>query len=131
MRASERGVRFQWSRTKNQRTAKGASGKGPRQKTSKIVKKCQKVFRHFSTFFAQGKKRQNRQKVSKIFSTLFDIFRAAPIFRPLLGASEKRWATQRPLRDPVFPDTLSEGDNPRAPTLGPQIAGTFQKFKGV
>ena len=53
----------------NQRTAKGASRKGPRQKTSKIVKKCQKYFRHFSTFFAQGEKRQNRQEVSRIFST--------------------------------------------------------------
>ena len=50
---------------------KGAGGKGPRQKTSKIVKKCQKVFRHFSTIFAQGKRRQNRQKLSKIFSTIF------------------------------------------------------------
>ena len=38
---------------KNQRIAKGAGGKGPRQKTSKIVKKCQKVFRHFSTVFAR------------------------------------------------------------------------------
>ena len=27
--------------------------KGPRQKASKIVKKCQKVFRHFSTIFAR------------------------------------------------------------------------------
>ena len=35
------------------------------QKTSKIVKKYQKYFRHF-----------------------FDNFRAAPIFRPLLGGSE-------------------------------------------
>ena len=38
---------------KFQRIAKGAGGKGPRQKTSKIVKKCQKVFRHFSTIFAR------------------------------------------------------------------------------
>ena len=52
------------------RIAKGAGGKGPRQKvsksfstlfdtfraghkTSKIVKKCKKVFRHFSTIFAR------------------------------------------------------------------------------
>ena len=48
-----------------------------RQKSSKIVKKCQKVFRHFSTIFAQGK---NRQKVPKSFSTLFDNFCAAPFF---------------------------------------------------
>ena len=31
----------------SQRTAKGASGKGPHQKTPKIVRKCQKYFRHF------------------------------------------------------------------------------------
>ena len=58
---------------------KGAGGQGPRQKTSKIVKKCQKVFRHFSR---RAKNVKNRQKVSKSFSTLFDNFRAAPFFRP-------------------------------------------------
>ena len=55
-------------RSQVQRTAKGASGKGPRQKTSKIVKKCQKYFRHFSTCFEQGKKRQESSKsVKNIF----------------------------------------------------------------
>ena len=56
--------------SQNQWIAKGAGGKGPRQKssksvkkffdnfragqkTSKIVKKCQKHFRHFSTIFAR------------------------------------------------------------------------------
>ena len=72
----------------SQRTVKGASGKGSRQKTSKIVKKCQKYFRHFSTLLAQGKKRQKSSKSLKIFSTLFDNFRAAPVFRPLLGGSD-------------------------------------------
>ena len=38
---------------KNQWIAKGAGGKRPRQKTSKIVKKCQQFFRHFSTIFAR------------------------------------------------------------------------------
>ena len=70
----------------HQRIAKGAGGKGS---TSKIVKKCQTVFRHFSTIFAQGKKNvKYRQKASKSFSTLFDNFRAAPFFRPLLGGSD-------------------------------------------
>ena len=55
-----------------QQIAKGAVGKGPRQKTSKIVKKCQKVFRHFSTIFAQGKK---RQKSSKSARNIFDTYR--------------------------------------------------------
>ena len=55
-----------------QRIAKGAGGKGPRQKTSKIAKKCQKVFRHFSTIFTQGKK---RQKSSKNVKNNFDTFR--------------------------------------------------------
>ena len=58
--------------TITQRIAKGAGGKGPRQKTSKIVKKCQKVFRHFLTIFAQGKK---RQKSSKSVKNVFDTFR--------------------------------------------------------
>ena len=60
-------------------TAKGAGGKGPRQKSSKIVKNIFDTFRHFS------RRAKNRQKVSKYFSTLFDNFRAAPVFRPLLG----------------------------------------------
>ena len=58
-----------------QRTKKGASGKGPYPKTSKIVKECQGVSRHFSTLLTQGKHA----------STLFDNFRVAPVFRPLLG----------------------------------------------
>ena len=75
----------------SQRIAKRAGGTGPRQKTSKIVKKCQKVFRHFSTIFAQGKK---RQKSPKSVKNIFDIFRLfsrrAPFFRPFLGGSEVR-----------------------------------------
>ena len=76
---------------KNQRTAKGAGGKGPRQKTSKIVKKCQRYFRHFSTFFAQGKKRQKSPKsFSKSFSTLFDKIIARHQFSgPFWGALKK------------------------------------------
>ena len=68
-----------------QRTAKGASGKGPRQKSSKSVKNIFDDFRHFSR---RAKKVKNHQKVLKIFSTLFDSFPAAPLFRPLLGGSE-------------------------------------------
>ena len=55
-----------------QRIAKGAGGKGPRQKTSKIVKNRQKAFRQFSTVFAQGKK---LQKSSKSVKKFFDTFR--------------------------------------------------------
>ena len=53
----------------NQRTAKGASGKGPHQKSPKSVKN---IFDHFSTIFAQGKK---RQKSSKSVENIFDTFR--------------------------------------------------------
>ena len=80
-----------WLRNPCLRTAKGASGKGPRQKTSKIVKNCPKYLRHFSTFFAQGKK---RQKSSKKVKNIFDTFRqfsrgtSFPAFRPLLGGSD-------------------------------------------
>ena len=55
-------------------------------KTSKVVKKCQTYFRHFSTFFAQGKQRQKSSKSLKNVFDTFDNFRAAPVFRPLLGA---------------------------------------------
>ena len=49
-----------------------------RQKSSRIVKKkFQKYFRHFSR---RAKEVKNRQKVSKIISTLFDNFRAARQF---------------------------------------------------
>ena len=47
---------------------KGPSGKGSRQKTSKIGKKCQKYFRHFSTFFAQGKKVKTGGSATEGFS---------------------------------------------------------------
>ena len=54
------------------------------------VKNRQKVsktsFRHFSSFVAQGKK---HQKSSTIFSTFFDNFARAPVFRRILGGSEK------------------------------------------
>ena len=56
-----------------------------RQETSKVVKKCQKYFRHFSTFFAQGKQRQKSSKSVKNIPSFFDNFRAAPVFRPLWG----------------------------------------------
>ena len=54
-----------------------------RQKSSKSVKNIFHTFRHFSR---RAKKVKNRQKVSKYFSTLFDNFHAAPVFRPLLEA---------------------------------------------
>ena len=38
---------------------------------------------------AMSKNVKNRQKASKSFSTLFENFRAAPFFRPLLQAAEK------------------------------------------
>ena len=63
-----------------QRIAKGAGGKGPRQKTSKIVKKCQKYFRHFSTIFAQGRKRQKSSKSVKKFFDTFRQFSARHLF---------------------------------------------------
>ena len=67
---------------------KGPAERGHVKKTSKIVRNCQKVFRHFSTIFAQGKKTSKIvKKRQKVFSTLFDNFRAAPFFRPLLGGA--------------------------------------------
>ena len=54
-----------------------------RQKSSKSVKKFFDTVRQFS-------KRQKLEKASKHFSTLFDYFRAAPFFWPLLGGSDIR-----------------------------------------
>ena len=78
--------------SENQWTAKGAGGKEPRQKNVKNRQKVSKYFRHFSTFFAQGKTRQKSSKSVKLFLTLFDNFLVAPVFRPLLGDSERNWA---------------------------------------
>ena len=73
--------------SKNQRIAKGASGKGPRQKASKIVKK---FFRHFSTFFAQGKKRQKSSKsVKQFFDTFRQISRGTIFPTPFGGLCKK------------------------------------------
>ena len=61
---------------------KGAAERGQVKKTSKIVKKCQKVFRQFSR---RAKNVKNRPKSVKKF---FDTSRAAPFFRPLLQSAE-------------------------------------------
>ena len=76
--------------------------KGP---TSKNVKNCQKVsksFRHFSTIFAQGKKRQTSSKASTSFSTLFDNFRAAHHF------SGPFWGPLRNLPENPFQQGISD-----------------------
>ena len=74
----------------NQLTEKGASGEGPHQKTSKIVKKCQKYFRHFSTFFSQGKKlRKSSKKLKNIFDTSRQFFARHQFSGPFWGALAK------------------------------------------
>ena len=71
---------FQW-------TAKGASGKEPRQKASKIVKKCQKYFRNFSTFFAHGQKTSKIvNKCHKYTRHFLTIFARHPFSGPFWGA---------------------------------------------
>ena len=55
-----------------------ASGKGATARKVKNRQKCQEKFDDSSRW-------AKRQKVAKQFSTLFDNFRAAPIFQPLLG----------------------------------------------
>ena len=57
------------------------------------VKKCQnlsKSVKIFSTFFAQGAKKRSKiiKKRQVCFLAFFDTFRAAPVFRPLLGGSD-------------------------------------------
>ena len=56
------------------------------QKTSKIVKKCRKVFRHFSTIFAQGQKCQKSSKsVEKFFDTFWQFSRGTIFPAPFGG----------------------------------------------
>ena len=76
-----------WRHALDNRIAKGAGGKGPRQKMSKIVKKCQKVFRHFSTIFAQGKKHQKSSKSVKKFSDTFRQFSRGTILPAPFGGA--------------------------------------------
>ena len=76
----------------------GGPQKGPAERGH--VKKRQKSSKIFSTLFDIFRVGQKTSKivkilkVSKIFSTLFDNFRAAPVFRPLSGGSENNVAAQ-------------------------------------
>ena len=63
----------------------GGRKKGAARKLSKSVKIFFDTFRQFSR---RAKNVKNRQKVSQSFSTLFDNFRAAPFFRPLLQSAD-------------------------------------------
>ena len=54
-----------------QRIAEGAGGKGPRQKASNIVKKFQKFFDTFRQFSRRAKIVKKHQKVFRHFSTIF------------------------------------------------------------
>ena len=78
-------MRFQPSLS--QRTAKGAGGKGPRQKTSKIVKKVSKIF---STLFdicrAGQKKSKIVKKCQKVFRHISTIFALHHFSGPVWGA---------------------------------------------
>ena len=65
--------------------------------TSKNVKNCQKLsvkhmFDVFFDIFRAGQKKT--QKTSKSVKNIFDTFRAAPVFRPVLGGSDF-WETYR------------------------------------
>ena len=66
------------------------------QKTSKIIKRCQKYFRHFSTFFARGKKTSKIvKKCQKYFRHFLTIFARHQFSGPHLRPSDL--LTQRAL----------------------------------
>ena len=69
-----------------QRIAKGAGGKGPRQKMSKIVKKCQKFFDAFRQLSHRAKSVKNPQHVSKCFRHFSTIFARRHFSGPFWGA---------------------------------------------
>ena len=102
----------------------GAGGKGPRQKTSKIVKKCQKVFRHFSTTSRRAKK---RQKASKSFSTLFDNF-AQGKKRQKASKSVKTLFARHHFSGPFGGLWLEKGAS--SPKIPISLQGTARKIGG-
>ena len=69
---------------------KGPAERGHVKKRQKSSKKCQKYFRHFSTFFAQGKKRQKSSKSVNIFFDTFGQFSRGTSFPAILGGSDHR-----------------------------------------
>ena len=76
---------------KIQRPAKGASGKGSRQKTSKIVKKCQKYFQTPFDIFRAGQKTSKIVKsVKKFFRHFLTIFAWHPFSGPFWGALKSK-----------------------------------------
>ena len=90
----------------HQRIAKGAGGKGPRQKTSKSVKK---FFRHFSTIFAQGKK---RQKVFQHFSTFFARHHfSGPFWGALKDSVDPGFPAGLPFQVPEIPEFIALCDS--------------------
>ena len=74
---------------------KGPVERGHVKKCHKKVKKCQKYFRHFSTFFAQGKKTskivKKCQKYFRHFSTLFARHQFSGPFREALKSDAREW----------------------------------------
>ena len=81
--------------TENQRIAKGAGGKGPRQKKSKSVKKCFDTFRQFSH---RAKNLKNRQKVSKVSRHFSTSFARHHVSGPCWGALRETLDTFKILR---------------------------------
>ena len=78
-----------------QRIAQGAGGKGPRQKTSKKVKKRQKVSKSFSTLFDNFRVRQKKSKIVKksqeVFRHFSTVFARHHIPAPLGGSEDQRF----------------------------------------
>ena len=74
---------FRFPALKYQQTAKGASRKGPRLKSSGM-------FSTLFVIFRAGQKGKNRQQVSKICYDTFRQFSRGTSFRPLLGGSDLR-----------------------------------------
>ena len=82
-----------------------AGGKGPRQKSQKSSKCIKTSFDIFDNFRAGQKTSKIVKRCQKI-PTLFDNLRAAPIFRPLSGGADtcpKSAATHLQVAPPYFP----------------------------
>ena len=72
-------------------------------------------FRHFSTTFAQGKKKRQKSPNTLSLKNLFDNFRAAPVFRPLLSESGRFDLGKPPLKlSEKYPHILRTGSRESA-----------------
>ena len=122
---------------------KGPAERGHVKKRQKSPKRVKNIFDTFWQFSRRAKNAKNRQKMSKTFWTLFENFRAAPVFRPLLGGSDVSTAgksmnsSESPSLEPLLNIKASNALNYRAwgiPAVlsrGKTLEKLWERFRGL